>query len=139
MMSAQKTKDRILIVARDEELRIGLSEVLETASGYIVNVADNFEEALSEILLAPFDLIITEAELPDLSGMDLLAVVGGLRPGAKVIVIDDDLSAKSAVAVFRLGAVDYLYKPLNMTFVMMQIERQLEKKKQEQIQIFFIS
>ncbi|MBZ0297670.1 MAG: response regulator, partial [Anaerolineae bacterium] len=89
--------------------------------------ATNFEEALSEILLADFTLIITEAELPDLSGMDLLAVVGGLRPNAKVIVIDDDLSAKSAVAVFRLGAVDYLYKPLNMTFVLMQIERQIEK------------
>ena len=71
-------------------------------------------------------MILTEAELPDLSGMDLLAVVGGLRPGAKVIVIDDDLSAKSAVAVFRLGAVDYLYKPLNMTFLLMQVERQLE-------------
>jgi hypothetical protein len=47
------------------------------------------------------------------------------------VVIDDDLSAKSAVAVFRLGAVDYLYKPLNMTFVLMQIERQLEIKRME--------
>ena len=127
-MSTQPLKDRILIVAKDDELRTGLSETLENAGNYSVNLADNFEEALSEILLTEFDLIITEAELPDLSGMDLLAVVGGLRPGAKVIVIDDDLSAKSAVAVFRLGAVDYLYKPLNMTFVMMQIERQLERK-----------
>jgi DNA-binding response OmpR family regulator len=126
-MTNAPTNDRILIVARDEELRTGLSETLENAGGYTVIQADNFEEALSEILLTPFDLIITEAELPDLSGMDLLAVVGGLRPGARVIVIDDDLSAKSAVAVFRLGAVDYLYKPLNMTFVMMQVERQLEK------------
>ncbi len=128
-MNAQKNKDRILIVATDEELRTGLSEALDNLGDYVINVADNFEEALSEILLTEFDLIITEAELPDLSGMDLLAVVGGLRPGVKVIVIDDDLSAKSAVAVFRLGAVDYLYKPLNMTFVMMQIERQLEKKR----------
>ncbi|HLV34795.1 MAG TPA: response regulator [Spirillospora sp.] len=128
MMNAHRTRDRILIVARDDELRTGLSETLENAGDYVVNLADNFEEALSEILLTEFDLIITEAELPDLSGMDLLAVVGGLRPGAKVIVIDDDLSAKSAVAVFRLGAVDYLYKPLNMTFVTMQIERQLEQK-----------
>jgi DNA-binding response OmpR family regulator len=127
-MIASQRKDRILIVAKDDDLRSGLSETLETAGNYSINLADNFEEALSEILLTEFDLIITEAELPDLSGMDLLAVVGGLRPGAKVIVIDDDLSAKSAVAVFRLGAVDYLYKPLNMTFVMMQVERQLEKK-----------
>lgn len=123
---------RILIVARDEALRNQLVDTLEEAGGYQTVEANNFEEALSEILLTDFDLIITEAELPDLSGMDLLAVVGGLRPGARVIVIDDDLSAKSAVAVFRLGAVDYLYKPLNMTLMLMQVERQLEAKRNEE-------
>ncbi len=117
---------RILIVAKDQSLRNAISDTLESAGGYTVNQAVNFEEALSEILLTEFDLIVTEAELPDLSGMDLLAVVGGLRPASRVIVIDDDLSAKSAIAVYRLGAVDYLYKPLNMSFVLMQIERQLE-------------
>lgn len=125
-MVGEQQKTRILIVAKDDDLRAAIAETLETAGGYSVDQADNFEEALSEILLNDFELIITEAELPDLSGMDLLAVVGGLRPGVKVIVIDDDLSAKSAVAVFRLGAVDYLYKPLNMTFLLMQVDRQLE-------------
>ena len=124
-------KERSLIVAKDESLRHSLVETLEEAGGYATVEANTFEEALSEILLTTFDLVITEAELPDLSGMDLLAVVGGLRPNARVIVIDDDLSAKSAVAVFRLGAVDYLYKPINLTFVLMQVERQLEMKRQE--------
>jgi DNA-binding response OmpR family regulator len=122
-------RERILIVAKDEELRSSLIDTLELAGGYTTNSAGTFEEALSEILLVDFDLIVTEAELPDLSGMDLLAVVGGLRPNAGVVVIDDDLSAKSAVAVFRLGAVDYMYKPLNMTFVLMQIERQLDNRR----------
>ncbi len=130
-MANSSRKERILIVAKDEDLRTSLIETLENAGGYTTNQASSFEEALSEILLVNFDLIVTEAELPDLSGMDLLAVVGGLRPNASVIVIDDDLSAKSAVAVFRLGAVDYLYKPLNMTFFLMQIERQLEVKRIE--------
>lgn len=124
-------RERILIVARDGNLRGTLSETLESVGGYAVNQARSFEEALSEILLTDFDLIVTETELPDLSGMDLLAVVGGLRPRARVIVIDDDLSARSAVAVYRLGAVDYLYKPLNMSFVLMQIERQLEARRSE--------
>lgn len=125
----QRKTERILIVVKDDILREQLSETLAEAGGYATAEAVNFEEALSEILLTDFDLIITEAELPDLSGMDLLAVVGGLRPDSRVIVIDDDLSARSAVAVFRLGAVDYLYKPINMTFVLMQVERQLEMKR----------
>jgi DNA-binding response OmpR family regulator len=128
-MANNRQKERILIVAKDEDLRRQLMDTLEDAGGYVTYQASTFEEALSEILLIEFDLIITEAELPDLSGIDLLAVVGGLRPNASVIVIDDDLSAKSAVAVFRLGAVDYLYKPLNLSFVLMQVERQLESKR----------
>lgn len=121
--------ERILIVAKDDDLRAQIVDTLQHGNAYQTVEATTFEEALSEILLTDFDLILTEAELPDLSGMDLLAVVGGLRPNARVIVIDDDLSAKSAVAVFRLGAVDYLYKPLNMSFLLMQIERQLEVKR----------
>lgn len=127
-------QERILIVARDEDLRSALVDTLESVGGYTVNQVGSFEDALTEILLTDFDLIVTETELPDLSGMDLLAVVGGLRPQSRVIVIDDDLSAKSAVAVYRLGAVDYLYKPLNMTFVLMQIERQLEVRRAQMAQ-----
>jgi DNA-binding response OmpR family regulator len=129
MDGTTRRQERILIVAKDEDLRSVLTDTLESVGGYSVNQAGTFEDALAEILLTDFDLVVTEAELPDLSGMDLLAVVGGLRPKARVIVIDDDLSAKSAVAVYRLGAVDYLYKPLNMTFVLMQIERQLELRR----------
>lgn len=132
-MANARHKERILVVAKDEDLRTALLDTLEMAGGYTTNQAGTFEEALSEILLTDFDLIVTEAELPDLSGMDLLAVVGGLRPNASVIVVDDDLSAKSAVAVFRLGAVDYLYKPLNLTFFLMQIERHLETRRQGRI------
>jgi DNA-binding response OmpR family regulator len=124
-------QERILIVAKDEALRTSLCDTLESVGGYTINSVGTFEDALTEILLTEFDLIVTEAELPDLSGMDLLAVVGGLRPKARVIVIDDDLSARSAVAVYRLGAVDYLYKPLNMSFVVMQIEKQLEAQRAE--------
>lgn len=119
-------KDRVLIVAKDENFKSRLMEMLEATGDYLAVGTTTFEEALSEILLAEFSLVVTETELPDLSGMDLLAVVGGLRPGTAVMMIDDDLSAKSAVAAIRLGACDYLHKPINMHFLLMQIERQID-------------
>src|SRR5262245_44066666 len=119
-------KDRVLIVAKDEDFKGRLMDALESTGDYLAAGATTFEEALSEILLAEFSLVVTETELPDLSGMDLLAVVGGLRPGTAVMMIDDDLSAKSAVAAIRLGACDYLHKPINMHFLLMQIERQID-------------
>ncbi|MBN1287811.1 MAG: response regulator [Anaerolineae bacterium] len=119
-------KDRILLVGQDEELRRTVSEVLEGTGRYLTVEASTFEDALSEILMDSFSLVVTETELPDLSGMDLLAVVSGLRAGTPVMLIDDDLSAKSAVASIRLGACDYLYKPINLEFLVMQIERQID-------------
>src|SRR5258708_3361144 len=119
-------KNRILIVAKDDQFKIRLAEMLEATGDYLAVGATTFEEALSEILLSEFDLVVTETELPDLSGMDLLAVVGGLRPGTSVMMIDDDRWAKSAGAAIRLGACDYLHKPINMHFLLMQIERQVE-------------
>jgi DNA-binding response OmpR family regulator/predicted regulator of Ras-like GTPase activity (Roadblock/LC7/MglB family) len=126
MTVAEEDKDRILLVGQDDELRSMVSEVLEGTGRYLTVEAGTFEDALSEVLLGSFALVVTETELPDLSGMDLLAVVSGLRPGTPVMLIDDDLSAKSAVASIRLGACDYLYKPLNLEFLVMQIERQID-------------
>ncbi len=119
-------KDRVLIVAKDDDFKTQLVETLESTGDYLAVAVGTFEQALSEILLAEFTLVVTETELPDLSGMDLLAVVGGLRPGTAVMMIDDDLSAKSAVAAIRLGACDYLHKPINLHFLLMQIERQID-------------
>lgn len=125
-MSTQQQRRQILIVAKDEDLRESLADTLESAGGYLVTQAGTFEDALSEILLHEFSLVLTEAELPDLSGMDLLAVVNGLSPNVEVMIIDDDLSAKSAMAAFRLGAVDYFSKPINMEFILMQIQQRLD-------------
>jgi DNA-binding response OmpR family regulator len=127
-------KEHILVVAKDDKLSEQIVETLQDGGGYTVSVVSTFEDALSEILLTNFSLVVTQAELPDLSGMDLLAIIGGLRPEAKVIVIDDDLSPKSAVAVYRLGAVDYLYKPLNLSFFLMQVERHLEADREKRRQ-----
>ena len=61
-MTKTGQKERILIVAKDELLREQLVETLEEAGGLETVQAINFEEALSEILLTEFDLIVTEAD-----------------------------------------------------------------------------
>jgi DNA-binding response OmpR family regulator len=131
-MENAQPREHILMVGDNDELVRRVIETLSEAGGYTVTHCTTFEDALGEILRVKFDLIITQAELPDLSGMDLLAVVTGLRPNAKVIVIDDELSPRGAIAVYRLGAVDYLYRPLNMSFLLMQVERQLESSRHAQ-------
>lgn len=130
--TAKALKGRVLLVGQDRTLLNDLSDMLESTEDYLTVKSGSFEDALSEILLGEFQMVVAETRLPDLSGMDLLAVVGGLRPGTPVIMVDDELSAKSAVTAMRLGACDYLHKPINMQFVMMQIERQIDLYKRTQ-------
>jgi FixJ family two-component response regulator/predicted regulator of Ras-like GTPase activity (Roadblock/LC7/MglB family) len=123
-----ETKSRLLLVGTDRNLMHQLSDVL--SGEYLTVQSSSFEDALSEILLGEFEMVITETRLPDLSGMDLLSVVNRLRPGTPVMVIDDDLSAKAAVAAMRLGACDYLHKPVNLQLMLMQINKQIMAARQ---------
>ncbi len=118
---------RILVVTRDMTTVEILINTLETAGGYQVSTASNFQEALDLILTRKFAMALVDVKLPDLSGIDLLTAAGVLRSAIPTILIDDTLSLKSAVAALRIGALDYLSKPVNLDFVLMRIDRELQQ------------
>lgn len=117
--------DHILVVAKDSESRDLLISTLMMAGGYKITQASSFEEGLNMLLAHQFSLALVDVQLPDLSGIDLLTVVNSLRNQVPVILVDDQVSAKSAIAAFRLGAIDYVAKPINLDFVLMRIDREL--------------
>lgn len=127
MADAAATKiDHILIVAKPSESQEVLINTLETAGGYRISRAHSFEQGLELLLTNKFALALVDVQLPDLSGIDLLTVANTLHSQVPVILIDDTISAKSAIAAFRLGAIDYLAKPVNLSFVLMRIDRELK-------------
>ncbi len=119
-------QDTILIVGQDEEVCARLVDLMENVGGYATVSTASFEEGLAAILLQPFALAIIQIQLPDLSGVDLLTAVSSLCPHLPVILIDDNLSAKSAVAAFRLGAIDYISQPINYDFLLMRVDWELK-------------
>jgi DNA-binding response OmpR family regulator len=121
----QIQQDTILIVSKDDEVCERLVDLFENGGGYRTCRSVSFEEGLASILIQPFSLVIIQIQLPDLSGIDLLAAVNTLCPHLPAILIDDNLSAKSAVAAFRLGAIDYLSKPINYDFLLMRVDWEL--------------
>jgi hypothetical protein len=76
-------------------------------------------------------MALVDVKLPDLSGIDLLTAAGVLRSAIPTILIDDKLSLKSALAALRIGAIDYLSKPVNLDFVLMRIDRELQQMRSE--------
>jgi DNA-binding NtrC family response regulator len=101
----------ILIVDNDREICRSL-EMLFSREGYWVASASTGQHALALISEKNFDVIYTDLALPDMSGFEILAQSRKLHHPAQVIVITETPTIETAVEAIKLGAHDYIRKPL---------------------------
>jgi len=117
---------RILVVDDDRTIREGLSRVL-AGEGYEVETAEDAEAALRRLpALAP-EIIITDLSLPGKSGLDLISEVGELGIETTLIVLTGYGSIDTAVEATRLGAYDYLEKPVDRKRLTTIVRKGLER------------
>jgi len=119
---------RILVVDDDALVRRSLCEVL-SFEGYACSSAEEGAEALKRLKEIPYDILISDMKMPRMSGLDLLRAVKTQFPGVNVIMVTGFGSIDTAVAAMRLGAVDYITKPIIDDEIKMVISRIAEKKK----------
>ncbi|RZS78801.1 sigma-54-dependent transcriptional regulator [Pigmentiphaga kullae] len=102
----------VLIVDDEPNTRAALAEIVG-AEGFTTAVAGDLREARIQIVRQSPDVVLTDLKLPDGSGMDLFKELDPSIP-VEVILITGHASVESAVDALRLGAADYLIKPINM-------------------------
>lgn len=123
------TPPHILTVEDDESLRASVVAWLEDA-GYTVSEAGDAHRALEIIQRGPPDLILLDLGIPGISGEDLLAMLNDRHPGLPVVVVSGRADIGDAIAAFRLGAWDYLTKPLpDLDMLGVTITNCLERKR----------
>ena len=110
-ISDQMPTDKILIVEDDDTLRNVMQLQLKKL-GYEAAIAPNAEQALDILQKLPQDLIITDLNLPGISGLELLKRVHSEYPGTAAIVMTAYGTIQSAVEAMRSGAYDYITKPV---------------------------
>ena len=103
-------KAQILIVEDDRDLREALVTTLELAK-FRVREASNAHEALARLAEAPVDMVVSDVNMPGLSGHELLGEVQRLYPGLPMMLITAYGQISHAVSAMQSGAVDYLVKP----------------------------
>ncbi|HEY5997557.1 MAG TPA: sigma-54 dependent transcriptional regulator, partial [Candidatus Deferrimicrobiaceae bacterium] len=103
---------RILVVDDDALIRSLLATVLGEEEGYRVEEARSGKEALARLAGGDFDLVMTDLRMPDMSGMELMQQGRKDNPAVRWIVITAFGSIGNAVEAMKLGASDYLTKPL---------------------------
>jgi DNA-binding response OmpR family regulator len=103
---------RILIVDDEPNVRLVFRTALE-ASRYSVTEAEDGARALMWLETAPFDVVLLDLQMPGLSGMDVLEGIRGANHDVPVVIITAHGDVPNAVQAMKLGAIDFLEKPLS--------------------------
>ena len=118
---------RILIVDDDDIVRESLSAVLENR-GFSCRQAVNGSEAMQMLRQIDFDVVITDLEMPQLNGIELIEKASQLNSRTSFILITAYGSMETAIQALRKGAFDYLIKPLNFEDVAIKVKKLLEHR-----------
>jgi len=114
---------RLLVVDDDELNRDMLGRRL-LRSGYAVLQAGSGEEALAMLASQPIDLVLLDAMMPGMSGLEVLREIRKVRPASEfpVVMVSANHESQEVVAALRAGANDYIVKPVDFAVAQARIE-----------------
>lgn len=117
----------ILVVDDDSNILYFLSKVLGLSKHELV-LANGGQEALQHIAANDFDLIISDLQMPAVSGFEVLQAGKNKNPHTAVLILTAYGSIKSAVRAMKLGAFEYLSKPIDVEELRLKVEQALEHR-----------
>jgi DNA-binding NtrC family response regulator len=118
--------NKILLV--DDEINICKScQRVFDREGYVTEFALSGKEALEKAFRESFDLIITDLKMPDINGIEVIKEIKQKQPEVPIIMITGYPSVPTAVEAIKLGADDYIPKPLKPDEILRAVDRAIEK------------
>ena len=116
---------RLLIVDDDQGHAEALADGLEIDGGQC-RIANSGREGIDAMSEGTFDAILTDLVMHDVDGLEVLREAGRLQPEAAVILVTGHGSVETAVDAMRLGASDYLTKPVRIAELRTRLARSIE-------------
>jgi two-component system, NtrC family, nitrogen regulation response regulator NtrX len=121
----------LLIVDDDANTLASLARAFRLA-GHQATVCDNAARALDLVKSQPFDMMLSDVVMPGKDGLALLEDLRGLEIAIPVVMISGQANIEMAVRATRLGAVDFLEKPLSTDKLLLTVDRVLKLKRLEE-------
>jgi DNA-binding NtrC family response regulator len=125
-------EDFEILFVDDDTTILSLVEEYLTTFNYRISVVDNGLKALELIKDKDFDVVFTDFKMPDITGLELLAVIKEYRPLTEVIIVTGHGTMESAVQAMKYGSYDYIQKPFKLDVLKILIEKIYEEKKLKQ-------
>lgn len=104
---------RALVIDDDPVALLVTRRVLEHRGSMTVTTATGPHAALDLLGTAAFDVVVTDVQMPEMSGLELLDQLRLLRPGLPVVIVTADMRVDNALEVIRSRAAAFLFKPLD--------------------------
>ena len=114
---------KILVVDDEAPIREMIKKGLSQIGGFSVEVAQNGAEAIEKIEKDVFDLVLTDLKMPEMDGLELLKNIKGTRPEVMVILMTAYGSIETAVEAMKIGANDYITKPIDLNELLIHISK----------------
>ncbi|CAB1056784.1 Response regulator of zinc sigma-54-dependent two-component system [Olavius sp. associated proteobacterium Delta 1] len=125
-------KEFEILFVDDDRTILSLVEEYLTAFDYKINVVDSGLKALELIKKKEFDVVFTDFKMPDIDGLELLAVIKEYRPATEVIMVTGHGTMESAIQAMKFGSYDYIQKPFKLDVLRVLIDKIIEAKKFKQ-------
>ena len=122
--------EHILIVDDERAIQTTLRGVLED-EGYHVSAVGSGQDAIGRLAEESPDLIFLDIWMPGMDGLDALAEIMRLRPEVAVVMISGHATIETAVKATKLGAYDFIEKPLSLEKTLLAAARALEHSRLE--------
>ncbi|MCJ7803865.1 MAG: sigma-54 dependent transcriptional regulator [Desulfobacterales bacterium] len=114
---------KILVVDDEALIRDMIKRGLSQMGGFSVEVAQSGPEAIEKMEKDVFDLVLTDLKMPEMDGLELLKTIKGTRPEIMVIMMTAHGSIETAVEAMKIGADDYITKPIDFNDLLLHISK----------------
>ncbi|MGL4677427.1 MAG: sigma-54-dependent transcriptional regulator [Brevinema sp.] len=119
------SKKMVLIIDDEENIRSGLIFALQD-EGYSIQSANNGVQGLEKLNLFLPDLVICDVKMPELSGIEFLKQAKNKHPHIPIIMLTGHAGLDDAINAMKLGAYDFLTKPVHLEKLFLLIKRAIE-------------
>ncbi len=122
---------RILVVDDERSMREMLG-ILLRRDGHDLTIVESGTEAIELLRRQPFDLVVSDVKMPDVSGVEVIRTAREVNPGIIAILITAYGSRELIAEVGELGVDDYVEKPFNVEVLKFRIRKELERRRLRQ-------
>lgn len=124
--TGKEIRKSVLVIDDDEEIRRLLRDVLNQ-SGYLVELAEDGDAGLDIFKEKHPDIVVTDLSMPRMKGLDVLTMIREASPETPVIILSGKGTFSDVQSALKIGAYDYIVKPVKINKLKLAVERAWEK------------